>query len=791
MRLRQAMLLAISLLLATPTWAGDLMIRFNHPGADWESEALPIGNGAMGAAILGGVQQDLIQFNEKTLWTGGPGSLQGYDFGIPEKPGQGLAEARRIIQEKGWLSPEDAARLMGRKIKGYGDYQTFGDLKIDWLSLGEVKNYQRQLDLQQALATVSFEHQGVRYQRDYFASYPDKSIVIRFTASEPEKLSFNLQQKFPDNRQQTLNWQNSQSRVNGQLIVQGKLNDNQLGFASALIWRLDGGEATQSGNQLQIRNANQVELILTAATDYANQYPSYRGESASNKIQTIISGLQKKSLQAIWRDHLADYQSLFNRVDLDIGQSPVAISTPELLAAYPSGNRQQDAYLEALYFQFGRYLLIASSRAGSLPANLQGVWNNSTTPPWNADYHVNINLQMNYWLAETTNLPELAMPLFDFVDSLVEPGKISAQKIAQVKKGWTLFLNTNIWGFTGVIEWPTAFWQPEAGAWLAQHYYEHYLFSQDKLFLSQHAYPVMKSASEFWLDFLIRDPRDGLWVVNPSFSPEQGNFTAGAAMSQQIVVDLFRNTSQAAELTGDKKFASVLRKKLKKMDQGVRVGSWGQLQEWKDDIDDKTNQHRHISHLFALHPAKQITAQTTPELFAAAKTTLNARGDGGTGWSQAWKLNMWARMQDGNRAHKLLTEQLQRSTLKNLWDNHPPFQIDGNFGATAGIAEMLLQSHDQAIDLLPALPDVWASGSVKGLRARGGLVIDLQWQDKKITQIRVHAASPDSHEFRVASALIDKKGLSTPEGKKIPVTTGSGFTRFNLNGSTEYLLNGK
>lgn len=787
MKLRpNCVLYLISLCFGPNVWAaGDLVIRFQQPATHWESDTLPIGNGAMGAAIFGGVQQDLIQFNEKTLWTGGPGSIQGYDFGIPEQASSGLAEVRQQIEQKGFVTPEVAAQKMGRKIKGYGDYQTFGDLILEWPELtDQISDYTRELDLHTAIARVHFQHQGVTYTREYFASYPDRAILVRLSADQPGKISVNLHLQLPENRSHQHQWQDSQ------LLTQGNLNDNQLGFASGINWRVEGGKQIQQANQLQIRNANQVVVILSAATDYAPVYPDYRGESAIKKVKSDLDHLSKKSYAELLTAHLKDYQTLFARVDLDLGQKPTKIATPELLKQYQAGNPELDRTLEALYFQFGRYLLIASSRSGSLPANLQGVWNNSITPPWNADYHVNINLQMNYWLAETTNLPELMNPFFDFVDSLVEPGKISAQKIAQVKKGWTLFLNTNIWGFTGVIEWPTAFWQPEAGAWLAQHYYEHYLFSNDQVFLSQRAYPIMKSASEFWLDFLIQDPRDGLWVVNPSFSPEQGNFTAGSAMSQQIVIDLFRNTQAAAETLGDKKFASVLKQKLKKMDQGLRVGSWGQLQEWKEDLDDKANQHRHISHLFALHPGKQITAQTTPELFAAAKTTLNTRGDGGTGWSQAWKLNMWARMQDGNRAHKLLSEQLQRSTLNNLWDNHPPFQIDGNFGATAGMAEMLLQSHDQKIDLLPALPDVWRSGSVKGLRARGGLVIDLVWQHKKISQIRIEAASPGRYQFRIASTLVGTNGL-TSEGKKIPMKIEAGFTYFELQGHTTYLLNGK
>lgn len=767
-----------------------LAIAFDRPATDWEREGLPIGNGAMGAVISGGVEQDIIQFNEKTLWTGGPGSVRGYDFGIPaESQASALAKVRDSIRKDGSISPEKAAELMGRKILGYGDYQTFGDLILSFPEndSGVIK-YNRRLSLDEGRVILGYQQEGVTYTREYFASYPDGVIVVRLSADKPGQIHLRVGLRTPDNRQVT-------TRIEGnQLDIVGELQDNKLGFAARIAVVAEGGNLDNSGQQsLQVKRADAVTIVFAAATNYAQRYPHYRQADASYAQQkisnTLAAALQKNYAQLLAR-HTQDYQSLYKRVALDIGQGVHSLATPALLAQYKTGNAALDRSLEAIYFQFGRYLLIASSRPGSLPANLQGVWNNSITPPWNADYHVNINLQMNYWLAETANLPELMQPYFDFVDSLVEPGNISTQRIADVSKGWALFLNTNIWGFTGVIDWPTAFWQPEAGAWLAQHYYEHFLFSGDQAFLRNRAYPLMKGAAEFWLDFLVKDPRDGLWVVTPSFSPEHGPFTTGAAMSQQIVFDLLRNTSEAAALVGDKKFKRLVDQTLKNMDRGIRIGSWGQLQEWKEDIDDPKNDHRHISHLFALHPGRYIDPRKTPELLQAARTTLNARGDGGTGWSQAWKVNFWARLLDGNRAHKVLGEQLQRSTLPNLWDNHPPFQIDGNFGATAGVAEMLVQSHNGVIEFLPALPDAWATGNVRGLRARGGITLDMQWTNKSLTTLYLRSNHTGRIRMR-SSALVDvcqfriaQKGLA----KTRPVRCRQGEVVINVKEGGEYLL---
>lgn len=778
---------------APKTMADDaLHIFFDQPASDWEREGLPIGNGAMGAMVTGDITNEVIQFNEKTLWTGGPGAVGGYDAGIPaESSVAALTVVRNTLQQQGRMSPEDVAKMLGHKVTGYGDYQNFGELLLTFEKQGDsqhkVTHYRRELDLSRAVVRVSYTQSGVDYVREYFASYPDGIIVVRLTASQPSSISLAVGLSTTDNRSA------SEKVVAGRITQSGALNNNGLRYETQLQVLADGGELTQGKNgRVKVQNANSVTLLLLAGTDYAQAYPSYRGVHPHGRLQAQMDAAVKKSYSQLMADHQSDYRELFDRVRLDIGQQSFAqqmsqLPTPQLLANYRKSTPAADRALEALYFQFGRYLLISSSRTGSLPANLQGVWNHSNTPPWNSDYHVNINLQMNYWLANVTNLAETTTPLFDFIDSLVEPGRASAKKIMGAD-GWTLFLNTNIWGFTGVIEWPTAFWQPEAGAWLAQHYYEHYLFTRDEKFLRERAYPVIKSAAEFWLDALVKDKRDGLLIVTPSYSPEQGNFTAGAAMSQQIVFDVLRNSRDAAQIVGDKKFARQASQALARLDTGLRIGKWGQLQEWKEDLDDPKNEHRHISHLFALHPGNQINYRTETKWFEAARTSLNARGDGGTGWAQAWKINLWARLLDGDRAHKLLGDQLRVSTLPNLWDNHPPFQIDGNFGATAGIAEMLLQSHSNQIHLLPALPSAWANGSVKGLRARGNVTVNLVWQERELKQLELIAGR--SGIITLKNSILEKEFtlIDSATNQSVAVNKSGDTLGFTAEQGKSYLL---
>jgi alpha-L-fucosidase 2 len=756
----------------------DLTLWYDEPATDWETQALPIGNGPLGAMVFGGVASEQLQFNEKTLWTGGPG-VSGYDFGNWKTPRpDAVAEVQRQIDRDGRMAPEAVAAKLGQPKTGFGAYQTFGDLFLDF-GHANPADYRRELSLREAVARVGYTAGGVRHSREFFASNPGNVIVGRISADQGGKVSFTLRHTSPrDDKTVTAS--------GGRLTIRGALRDNGMKFEAQIQVVTEGGTRTDAGDRITVTGADSAVLVLSAGTDYAGAYPAYRGEDPHAKVTAAVDAAAAQSYDDLRRAHVADYRKLFDRVRLDLGRRAPAIPTDRLRRNYTGGASPDDRALEAMFFAYGRYLLISSSRENDLlPANLQGVWNNVTNPPWSADYHVNINLQMNYWLAEQTNLHETTKPYDRYITSLVAPGRKTAQDLFGAR-GWVVNNETNPFGFTGVHDWATAFWFPEAAAWTTQHLYDTYRFTGDLGYLRETAYPVIKGAAEFWLDFLHTDPRDGKLVVSPSYSPEHGDFSAGASMSQQIVREVFTNALAAAERLGvDAGFRAEVSAALAKLDPGLRIGSWGQLQEWKSDWDSRTDTHRHVSHLYALHPGNQITPGT-PEA-EAAKVSLTARGDGGTGWSKAWKINFWARLLDGDHAHKMLAEQLKGSTLDNLWDTHPPFQIDGNFGATSGIAEMLLQSQHDVVHVLPALPSTWRDGSVTGLRARGDVTVDAAWKDGAPDTITVRPGRSGPIKVR-SSFVVGRYRVHDEQGHEIAPRRDGDTLSWNARAGKAYTI---